>query len=667
MQDLLIELYSEEIPAGLQKAAAESICESIIKKLSEQKLSHGKSEVFYSPQRIALIIKDIPENQPDVTIERKGPRTNAPAQAIEGFLKSTGLSLAELTVEGDTYFAKIEQKGRDSKLVLAEIANSAIAGYTWPKSMRWGEYEVRWVRPLHSIIAIYGTQILDVSYGHIKASNHTVGHRFMSANSITINHASEYVEKLLANKVIVNQNDRKNVISKQIADICKENNVTLREDANLLDEINNLVEYPVAIIGRIHNDFMALPEEVLMTVMKNHQRYLSVSDKSGKMAPYFITVSNVKTADNQQAIIQGNERVIRARLWDAKFFWESDIKTPLMDNLSKLDNIVYHAKLGSVGEKVNRIVFLAIALCKVTGCDVMTAEKAALLAKTDLVSGMVGEFGELQGIMGGYYAKAQGESDDIAIAIKEHYKPQGANDDVPTNKVSVTIALADKIDSLVSLWSVGEKPTGSRDPFALRRSAIAIIRLIITNKLSFNLREFLAAEPSIVNEIEGFMIDRLKVILKDMEIRHDYIDSVIGSNKQSIDIYDIYTRANALKEFLKTDEGINLLSAYKRADNISAEHKEFQAIDVKICNDTHEKELAKAIEELQISVDEHLKKRNYIAAMQELSKVHKPLESFFNNVMVNSDDMAVRNNRLSILKAAVNLTNVIADFRFIES
>ncbi len=494
MADLLLELFSEEIPARMQAPAAAQLKEAVLKGLAALGYAATEAVDYVSPRHLALIVRGLPETQADVSSERKGPRINAPQAAIDGFLRSTGLTIEQLEVRGDNYFAMIEQKGRRTAEVLPAMIEGILADFSWPKSMRWGSGTQAWVRPLHRITCLLDHVVLPVQFAGVTSGNETFGHRFLAPAAITLHHPNDYEQKLTDADVLIDAARRRIRIETLLAERAAELGLTLKDDPGLLAEVTGLVEFPSVLAGRIDAAYMHLPPEVLISEMREHQRYFALLDAESKLADRFLLVSNMDVArmdDNGAAIVAGNERVLRARLADGKFFWEQDRKIPLKDWANKLDGVVFHAKLGAMAQKVARIAALAEHLAPLVGADPGLARQAAELCKTDLPSGMVGEFPELQGVMGRYYAQAEGLPAEVADAIRDHYKPLGPNEAVPEAPVSIAVALADKLDTLAGMFAVGEKPTGSKDPFALRRAALGVIRLIRENSISFQLLSWL--------------------------------------------------------------------------------------------------------------------------------------------------------------------------------
>ncbi len=564
--DFLLELLSEEIPARMQARARNDLARMFAEQLAAAGLSHDGITTYSTPRRLALIARGLPPATEAVSEELKGPRTSAPAQALEGFLRKTGLAQDQLQDRDGTWFAVIDRPGRATAEVLAEAVEAIVRDFPWPKSMRWGAKSastasLRWVRPLHSIVALLGEDIVPVSVDGIECGAATLGHRFHHPGTITIGSANDYAEKLRACHVIVDQEEREATIRKGAIDAAEDAGLLLVEDEGLVVENAGLTSWPVPLFGSFDHHFLDVPEEVIQLTARINQKYFVMRDAAGKLAPHFVCVANIAANDGGEAIIAGNERVLAARLSDARFFWEQDLKVPLEEQARKLEQIVFHDKLGTIAEKVDRVARLARWLVDegiVKDTDPDQAERAARLAKADLVTGMVGEFPELQGTIGGRLARAQGEPDAIADAIRDHYKPVGQGDEVPTAPLTVAVSLADKLDTLRSFFAINETPTGSRDPFALRRAALGVIQIITENGLRL---------PVADGELLEFFADRLKVQQREAGVRHDLIDAVFTLGCED-DLVRLLARVRALQAFVEKDEGANLLFGYKRAANI---------------------------------------------------------------------------------------------------
>lgn len=686
MAELLLELFSEEIPAGAQTKAVEDFKRLFSAKFESAGIVFSSVECYTTPRRVAIVVDGLPLAQAASSEERRGPRVDAPTQAIDGFLKSTGLSLEQLekraTPKGDFYFAVIKQDGRATSQFLVEAVNEIISTYTWPKSMKWGANQIRWIRPLHSIICLFNGEVLPVSFGHIIAGNKTRGHRFLSSGEFSVANFADYESKLRQNNVVLKQEERKRIIRDDIIKLAATVDSSIKQDEGLLAEVANLVEWPVALLGKIEEKFMSVPQEVLILTMRTNQKYFSLLGQNGQLAPYFITVSNIVSNDGGKQIIHGNGRVLRARLEDAKFFWEQDRKNTLESRVPALEKVVFHARLGTVADKVQRIIRLAQEIAAyVPSADAKLAARAARLCKADLATGTVGEFPELQGLMGSYYALHDKESPEVAEAIKQHYSPVGSSDSCPTAPVSAVVAIADKIDTLVGLFAIDEKPTGSRDPYALRRAALGVIRIILENNLRISLRELfgksinsyknnsLIIDSSVLDSLIDFFVDRLRVSLKDQNIRPDIIEAVAAGED---DLTRMVTRAKALSGFLQTEDGINLLAAYKRAINIVQIEEKKDSTSYKglpaesLLKDEPEKEIFRLFNGLRPIVLEGLKKEQFANVMQELARLRKPVDAFFDNVKVNDDNADIRKNRLLLLAQFREFLNDVADFSKIE-
>ena len=698
MPDLLLELFSEEIPARMQAKAAEDLRRFVTDKLVAEGLVYEGAKAFATPRRLALTVHGIPARQPDLKTERRGPKVGAPEAAVQGFLKATGLaSLEEAKIQrdpkGDFYIGLIEKPGRAAIDVLAEILPVIIRTFPWPKSMRWGARSgkpgaLNWVRPLHAITATFGIEteepdVVKFAVDGIESGQTTYGHRFLAPSAINVRRFEDYDAKLLAAKVVLDPDRRKDAILTDARQLAFAQGFELVEDQTLLDEVAGLVEWPVVLMGSFDPEFLAVPAEVIRATIRNNQKCFVVRDpKTGKLASKFILVANIEATDGGATIIAGNERVIRARLSDAKFFYENDLKTKLEDRLPKFEQIVFHEKLGTQAERIKRIERLAAEIAPLVGADVETTRRAAHLAKADLLTEVVGEFPEVQGLMGKYYALAQGEDAAVAAACEEHYKPQGPGDRVPTDPVSIAVALADKIDTLVGFWAIDEKPTGSKDPYALRRAALGVIRLIAENTLRLSLVKVAASalagqsvKPADAQKLPAdllaFFADRLKVQLREQGARHDLVDAVFALGGQD-DLLMIVRRVEALGKFLETEDGRNLLAGTKRASNIlGIEEKKDKrtfdgAPDAALFSLDEERALAKAIGEVTAEAGAAVAKEDFATAMSAMAKLRPPVDAFFDKVRVNDDDPKVRENRLKLLGEIRSATRAVADFSKIQ-
>ena len=672
MADLLLELFSEEIPARMQVQAAKDLERLVVGALSDRGLLFEGVRAFSGPRRLTLAMSGLPAKQPDVKEELKGPKVDAPAAALDGFLRKTGLTKEQLKVEktpkGDVYLAVIDRKGRDTIEVLAEILPDCFAKLPWPKSMRFPGSPVRWVRPLHGIVCMFDGEAVPFEFAGVKSGNTTMGHRFLSdGKPIKVRHFDDYEKALHDAHVVLDAEQRKAIIFEELKAAAFVRGLELIPDEGLLDEVAGLAEWPVVLIGAIQDEFMDVPPEILQTSMRTHQKYFSLRDpKTGKMANRFALVSNMVASDGGKEIIAGNERVLRARLSDAKFFWDQDRKRTLESRVDDLKNIVFHAKLGTQYERVERIEALAGEIAEKIGADVAKSKRAARLAKADLTTGVVGEFPELQGVMGGYYAEHDGESDEIAGAVMTHYMPRGGRDELPVNDIADSVSLADRIFMLTRFKSIGEMPTGSGDPYAIRRAALGLIRIILERKYRLPLRRF-----GIDDDLLDFVVDRLVVILREGGVRHDLISAIFSQGADD-DLVRLARRGDALHSFLKTDEGSNLLAGYKRAANIlKAEEKKDKktfdgAPDAKLLSLPEEKALAEALGSAETSIAADVKAEKFVEAMGVMAKLRGPVDAFFDKVKVNDDDPKVRENRLKLLARLRNTLHLVADFSKIE-
>jgi glycyl-tRNA synthetase beta chain len=707
MPDLLLELFSEEIPARMQAKAADDLRRMVTDKLVSEGLVYEGAKAFATPRRLSLTVHGIPLRQSDLKEERKGPRVGGPDAAIAGFLKSTGLaSLDQAKIQrdpkkGDFYVALIEKPGRATIDVLADMLPVIIRTFPWPKSMRWGERSARpgalqWVRPLHSIVATFGLEteepdVVKFAVDGIAAGQITFGHRFMAPAPISVRRFEDYEAKLLAAKVVLDPERRKDAILTDAKQLAFAQGFELIEDQGLLEEVAGLVEWPVVAMGSFEHEFLTIPPEVIRATIRNNMKCFVVRDPGiSKLTNKFILTANIEASDGGKAIVGGNERVIRARLSDAKFFYQSDLKRKLEDRLPKFDGIVFHEKLGTQGERIRRIERLAAEIAPLVGADIEKAKRAAHLAKADLLTEVVGEFPELQGLMGKYYALAQGEDASVAAASEEHYKPQGPNDRVPSDPVSVAVALADKIDTLVGFWAIDEKPTGSKDPYALRRAALGAIRLVIENQHKMNLvsvfdghaEAFKMSGIRLVKwagqevrtssvDLLAFFADRLKVQLREQGARHDLVDAVFALEGQD-DLLMVVRRVEALGKFLDTEDGKNLLAGTKRAANIlRIEEKKDGKVyegppDAALYSLPEEKTLARAIDQVKAEATAAVAKEDFAGAMTAMAKLRPAVDAFFDKVKVNDDHSNVRENRLKLLNEIRAATRAVADFSKIQ-
>lgn len=695
MPELLLEILSEEIPARMQARAADDLKRLVTDGLKAAGLAFESANAYVTPRRLCLVVDGLPEKQPDVSEERRGPNVNAPEQAINGFRGSLpeGAVIEEReTPKGTFFFALVDTKGAATADVLIRLVSEAMANLPWPKSMRWADYPGRWVRPVHTLVCLFDGEVVPAALGPVTAGFATQGHRFLAPDLIKVDSFADYKSKLLAAKVMLDPAERRAKIEADARALCEAEGLSLKDDPGLLDEVTGLVEWPVVLMGTIDDQFMSLPDEVLSTSMRSHQKYFSTLGKDTGLANRFIVVANTETKDDGQQVVAGNERVLRARLSDAKFFWDQDRATKLEDRVDALKDRVFHAKMGTVYDKVLRIEQLSARFAEIFKVEPTNAMRGARLAKADLSTGMVGEFPELQGLMGRYYAQHDGECAEVYDAIAEHYSPLGPGDNCPRETASVYVALADKIDSLVGFFAIDEKPTGSKDPYALRRAALGVIRLTLENHLRYNLKSMIGTARSMYESWGGlkrdgldgtkidieleetllaFFADRLKVHLREQGVRHDLIDAVFALGGED-DLVRLINRVEALQGFLKTEDGENLLTAYRRAANIlRAEEKKDgisynDAPDPGLLTDDAEKALADALDHAKPAIENALAAEDFVAAMQALAGLRKPVDTFFDDVTVNADDAALRANRLKLLNGIRASLDGVADFSKIE-
>ena len=700
MPDLLLELFSEEIPARMQAKAADDLKKLVTDALVARGVIYEGASAYATPRRLALTVHGLPARQPDTCEERKGPRVGAPEGAVQGFLKAAGLaSLDQAKIEidakkGEFYVAVVEKPGRAVPELIAEIIPEMVKTFPWPKSMRWGSGSLRWVRPLHSIVCIFGPETEDPEVVHFKIEGVSVGdvthgHRFLAPGAIKVKRFDDYVAKLAAAKVVLDPARRRDIILADARNLAFAQGLELVEDDGVLHEAAGLVEWPVVLIGSFDAAFLSVPDEAIRATIRANQKCFVVRDpKTGRLANRFILIANIEATDGGAAIVAGNERVIRARLSDAKFFWETDQKPlpgsdnqgkPLDQRLAKIiaSNVVFHEKLGTQGERIARIGALAKAIAPLVGADPSKAERAARLAKADLASEMVGEFPELQGLMGRYYATAQGEDAAIAAAIEDHYRPKGAGDGAPSDPVAIAVALADKLDTLIGFWTIEEKPTGSKDPYALRRAALGVIRIVLDNQLRLPLLETIAQAPfdnsaGIAGDLLAFFADRLKLQLREQGARHDLVDAVFALGGQD-DLLVIVRRVEALGRFLGTEDGKALLAGAKRAANILRIEEKRDGdgayaggANTALLIEDDEKALYAALQTAKSTVAQALAGENYEGAMTALARLRQPVDAFFDTILVNADDTGLRLNRLKLLEEIRAATRAVADFSKIE-
>jgi glycyl-tRNA synthetase beta chain len=688
MREFLLEILSEDIPARMQVQAADDLKRLITDSLTTAGLTFTSAVAHSTPRRLVLVIEGLPENSPDRSEERKGPKVGAPEGAIQGFLKSAGLTSigqAEIrdTDKGQVYFAVRAIPGEPAETVIGRAIENAINSLPWPKSMRWAEGRRRWVRPLSGILAILDGKPLALTGDSDLpvAGNTTFGHRFLGRDSFTVSSFADYERQLLEHHVVLDREKRKWRIQGDAKRLAESHGLAVVPDEPLLEEVAGLVEWPVLLMGAIDDVFMDLPPEVRRTTMRANQKYFTLEDANGKPAPRFLIVANMETEDKGAAIVAGNERVLRARLSDARFFYDQDRKTKLADQRPKLAKIAFHAKLGSVAERVERLETLAVEIARyVPRAKPTMVLEAARLCKCDLVSGMVGEFPELQGLMGRYYALDEGASEHVADAIRDHYKPLGPNDACPTEPVSVAVALAEKIDTLVGFFTIGETPTGSKDPFALRRAALGAIRLIVENSLKFPLQPIFGAAASTYedqnaalkstfnrDQLLAFFADRLKVVLKERGVRHDLVDAVFALGGED-DLVRLLARVQALQDFLATDDGANLLTAYRRAANILKIEEKRDGVSYdgqpnpEFLTQEEEIALADSLEATGFLADGMIGHEKFQEAMAQFATLRPVVDAFFDKVTVNAVEGQIRENRLRLLSRIRGTLNKIADF-----
>jgi glycyl-tRNA synthetase beta chain len=664
MPQLLLELFSEEIPARMQAQAARDLERMARERLAAEGFLPEAMKSFAGPRRLTLVAEGLPEAQADRVEERKGPRVGAPDAAVEGFLRSTGLSRDQLVERDGVYFATLQRAGRPTPQIVAEMVEAIVRSFPWPKSMVSGTSRLRWVRPLKRILCVFDGEVVPFEIDGLASGDLTEGHRFMgSRQPIRARSFDAYQDGLAREFVVLDPEERKERIMDAARTLCFARNFELVTDEGLLDEVAGLAEWPTPVMGDMDPDFLDLPPEVIRTSMRVHQRYFAVRDPAtGFLVPHFVTVANIQATDGGETIAKGNAKVLSARLSDARFFWNQDLRAPLQDRLETLKGVTFHAKLGTLYERVERIAALAGELAPFVRDDAETRTKAmeaARLAKADLTSGMVGEFPELQGVMGAYYAETQGLDPEVVDAIRQHYRPQGPNDDVPVQAVAATVAMADKLDTLVSFFAIGEKPTGSRDPYALRRSALGVIRILLQTRTRLPLRRFVS------EDLLAFFADRLKVLLREQGQRHDLVDAVFALGDD--DLVRIVARVGHIERFLATEDGRNLLAGYKRAVNIlKAEEKKGplptgEAVAMPGAPPA-EAGLINMAGHVQIEVDKALQREDFEAAMRELANLRVPVDAFFEQVLVNSDVPKERDNRLRLLVKVRDAMGRVADF-----
>ena len=694
MPDILLELFSEEIPARMQARAAQDLRRLITEGLVEAGITYEGAAAFATPRRLCLTVSGALAQSPTLREERKGPRVDAPQKAIEGFLRATGLSREQLEIrdekKGQLYFAILERPGRAVGDILAEVLEHCIRNFPWPKSMRWGSGSLRWVRPLHSILCILhdesGTSTVPLQIDHLVSGNTTRGHRFMAPDAFTVTSFDDYVAKLRRAHVILDAESRAEQIWADAQNQAFALGLEVVPDPALLAEVAGLVEWPVVLVGDIAKDFSELPAEVLQTSMREHQKFFSLRDPATGQIEKFVTVANRETVDQGATILAGNQKVLFARLSDAKFFWQNDLRKIAKDGMAEmaagLSNVTFHNKLGSQADRVQRIAALAREIAPLVGAEPAQAALAATIAKADLQSEMVGEFPELQGVMGLYYARKSGLPPEVATACAEHYAPLGPKDTVPDAPVSIAVALADKIDTLCGFWAIDEKPTGSKDPFALRRAALGVIRLVLNNALRLDLLEIFqkasanfatlsGASDTFQSDLLTFFHDRLKVHLRDQGLRHDVIDACLAMAHND-DLLLLVNRATALSDFLKTEDGTNLLQGFKRANNIlTAEEKKDGvayegAPEMRFAEDASETALFDALDRAETAIRSAADAEDFAAAMAAMAALRQPIDAFFTAVQINCENQIVRRNRLCLLNRIREVMAPVARFELLD-
>lgn len=668
MAEWLLELFSEEIPSRMQGQAAVDLERLVRSELAARHVGHDEIRAFAGPRRLTLVAGGLDLRQPDRVEERKGPKSNAPEAALAGFLRSTGLSRDQLTERDGTFYAALRIEGRETSNIISEIVDKVVRGFPWPKSMRWGSGTLRWVRPLHRIVCLLDGAIVPLNIEGVESGDTTEGHRFMGGGQpFQVRNFTDYEAQLRSHNVLLDGAERRRRILEGARELCETRGLELVEDVGLLEEVAGLAEWPVPMLGDMDPADLDLPPEVIRTSMRTHQKYFAVRSKGEPgLAPHFVTVSNIEPADGGALVLAGNAKVLAARLSDARFFWVEDQKIALEHRLEKLKGVTFHARLGAMYDRVQRIEALAKEIAKLVGADPELAARAARLAKADLGTGMVGEFPELQGVMGGYYARGH-EPDAIADALRDHYKPQGPGDTVPTALVSVAVALADKIDMLTGFFGIDERPTGSKDPFALRRAALGVIRILRENGLRLSLSSLFPTK--VRKSLLDFIADRLKVALREDGKRHDLVDAVFALGDD--DVVRVVRRVEALSAFLETDDGESLLAGYRRAVNIlkAEERKSDLPTGPAVAfpnGPAAEIGLLHALEAALPEVVDAVSSERFADAMAALARLRGAVDLFFNDVLVNDPEPSVRNNRLKLLLQIRNTFHRVADFSLIS-
>jgi glycyl-tRNA synthetase beta chain len=657
--ELLIELFSAEIPARMQEEAASSMLSLLTKEINYIGLEYKEAQYFVTPRRVTLYINGLDIYLPAKTINKKGPKLDARKEAIEGFLKSVDMTIDQLSLVDGFYYANKLEPEQDSRHVIAKIVEQLLVSFTWPKSMRLSSSRHRWVRPLQNILCIFDKKILPINFFNLNSNNYSYGHRFMMPGRLEINSFDDYLAKMKQSYVVLSSEERRKLLIKQASAVANSLNLELVMDAKLLNEVAGLVEFPNILLGKIEEKFINLPKEVLITAMKIHQRYFHLQDKNGKIAPYFLFAANVK-GENDALIIQGNEKVLKARLADAQFFLERDLKLPISESLAKLAKMIFHHKLGNMFEKTNRIITFATFIAeKVGNLNIDAIKKAALLCKTDLVSEMVGEFPELQGIMGQYYAQYAGEDAEVSLAIAQHYRPIDVKDKGDIARFSAVIAIADKLDSIFGLWIAGEKPSSSKDPFALRRSVLGVIKLIRYHQFDLSLKELLEEigkaynDNHVIAEILLFFNERLKHHFKGENFRHDIVQAVLQDNVDNI--HDANIKLIQLQEFIDNNpKAENIIIAIKRILKIIAEYQVPLSLEVNQSLFTlTEQKLYQKIKEKPTT-------------LEGLSNLSSLIDQFFTETLVNDPNTIIRTNRYNLLYNIIDVAKEFANFNLIQ-
>ncbi len=683
MSDFLLELRSEEIPARMQAGARADLEKLFRKEMDAAGVAVGEVTVWSTPRRLALITRGLPLATAAVSEEVKGPRIGAPPQALEGFLRKTGLTEDQLVERDGVLFAISEKPGRATTEVLSEAIPAIIRAFPWPKSQRWGDASIsteslRWVRPLSGIVAIFGEDLVPCEVGGITSGYATRGHRFHCPGEVTIGNAGDYQEKLRACHVIVDHNERQDLIRTRAKSAAEAAGLTLVEDEGLVIENAGLTEWPMPLLGRFDEEFLEVPPEVIQLTARTNQKYFVCEDAGGKLANAFVCTANIEASDHGAAIVAGNRKVLAARLSDARFFWQQDRKVPLAEQAKKLARITFHEKLGTVGERQERFVSLVGDLQGILAEGAAAANEAAAILKADLVTEMVGEFPELQGLMGGYYAGAEGLSPSVAAAIRDHYKPVGQSDELPTDSAAIITALVDKVDALAGFFGADLKPTGSKDPYALRRAALGVIRLVTENRLRLNLRQLFDAAAQLYrnqnvavksssDDLMVFLADRLKVQQREAGVRHDLIDAVFALGGED-DLVRLLARVHALQSFIGTDDGANLLAGYKRAANILKKEgvEAAEVLDLSYAPEPAEKTLIDALDVAGPKAADAVAAEDFAGAMAALASLRGPIDAFFDQVTVNDANPDKRAYRLSLLARLREAVHGVADFSRIE-